>query len=87
MGYNPGKENLRFFKMLPSVSNTTTQILGSSLKLRGQNLGYLSPIILKAKFGTLTRFQRQILGPSPLPPPNMEVPPWVRMQALCLQMC
>ena len=40
-------------------------ILGSYLKFRGQNLGYLSPIFLKAKFGA-----------KPPRPPDMKVPPW-----------
>ena len=61
--------------MLPSVSNATTEIFGSYLKFKGQNLGYLSPIILEAKFGALTEFQRQILRPSPRLP-NTELLPW-----------
>ena len=51
-------------------------ILGSYLKFRGQNLGYLSFMFLEAKFGLQQEFQRPNLGPSPPPrPPNMEVPP------------
>ena len=42
-------------------------ILGSYLKFRGQNLGYLLPIFLEAEFGDPKEFQRQILGPSPPP--------------------
>ena len=38
-------------------------ILGSYLKFKGQNLGYLSPVFLEAKFGTTSW------------PPNMEVTP------------
>ena len=57
--------------MLPSVSNTTTQILGSYLKFKGQNLGYLSPIILEAKFGALTQISEANFGAKL---PNMEVP-------------
>ena len=41
--------------MLPSVSNATTEILRSYMKFKGQNLGYLSPIILEVEFGALTR--------------------------------
>ena len=41
-------------------------ILGSYLKFKGQNLGYLSPV-----------FWRQNLGLPPWPP-NMEVNPWVQ---------
>ena len=51
--------------MLPSVSNTTIQILGSYLKFKGQNLGYLSPIILEAKFGALTQILKANLGAKP----------------------
>ena len=39
-------------------------ILGSYLKFRGQNLGYLSLTFLEAKLGLQQEFQRQILGPS-----------------------
>ena len=39
-------------------------ILGSYLKFRGQNLGYLS-FILEAKFGAPTRISEAKLGPSP----------------------
>ena len=38
--------------MFPSVSNGTKKILRS---FKGQNLRYLSPIILKAEFGALTQ--------------------------------
>ena len=40
-------------------------ILGSYLKFRGQNLGYLSFIFLEANLGPQQEFQRQNLGPSP----------------------
>ena len=44
--------------MLPSVSNATTEILRSYLKFKGQNLGYLSPIILEVEFwGSNTNFR------------------------------
>ena len=56
-------------------------ILGSYLKFRGQNLGYLSFIFLEAELGLQQEFQRQNLGlqqefqrqtlePSP-PPPDL----------------
>ena len=63
--------------MLVSVFNTTTQILGSYLKFKGQNLGYLSPIILKANFGARsdTNFRGKFWGQVPRPP-DMEVPLW-----------
>ena len=61
--------------MSPLVSNTTTQILGSYLKFKGQNLEYLSPIILEAKLGALTQISEANFGTRPLRPPNMEVPP------------
>ena len=52
-------------------------ILGSHLKFRGQNLGYLSFIFLDAKFGAPTRISEAKFGAKPPPrPPNMEVPPW-----------
>ena len=50
-------------------------ILGSNLKFRGQNLGYLSPIFLEAKFGAPTRISEANFGAKPPRPPNMEVPP------------
>ena len=52
-------------------------ILGSYLKFRGQNLGYLSFIFLEAKFGAPTRISEAKFGAKPLRPPNMDVPPWV----------
>ena len=36
------------------IYRALTQILGSYLEFKGQNLGYLSPIFLKAKSGALT---------------------------------
>ena len=51
-------------------------ILGSYLKFRGQNLGYLSFILLEAKFGAPTRISEAKFGAKPPRPPNMEVPPW-----------
>ena len=50
--------------------------LGSYLKFRGQNMGYLSFIFLEANFGAPTRiFRGKIWGQAPRPP-NMEVPSW-----------
>ena len=46
--------------------------LGSYLKFRGQNLGYLSLIFLEAKLGLQQQFQRR-QAPPPRPP-DMEVP-------------
>ena len=40
-------------------------ILGSNLKFRGQNLGYLSPIFLEAKFGSPTRISEANFGAKP----------------------
>ena len=51
-------------------------ILGSYLKFRGQNLGYLSFIFLEAKFGAPTRISEAKFGAKPPRPSNMEVPPW-----------
>ena len=44
-------------------------ILGSYLKFRGQNLGYLSFIFLEAKFGVPTRISEAKFGANPPPPP------------------
>ena len=52
-------------------------ILGSYLKFRGQNLGYLSFIVLEAKFGAPLRISEAKFGAKPSRPPNMEVlHPW-----------
>ena len=51
-------------------------ILGSYLKFRGQNLGYLSLMFLEAKFGAATRISEANFGAKPPRPPNMEVPTW-----------
>ena len=40
-------------------------ILGSYLKFRGQNSGYLSLIFLEAKFGALTRISKANFGAKP----------------------
>ena len=50
-------------------------ILGSYMKVRGQNLGYLSLIFLEAKFGAPTRISEVNFGAKPPRPPNIEVPP------------
>ena len=44
-------------------------ILGSYLKFREQNLGYLSFIVLEAKFGAPTRISEAKFGANP--PPNL----------------
>ena len=63
-------------------------ILGSYLKFRGQNLEYLSPIFLEAKFGAPTRISEANFGakpPHPPPrPPNMEVPTGVELPKVML---
>ena len=48
--------------------------LGLYLKFKGQNLGYLLPIFLEAKFGAPTRLSETNFGTKP-PPPYMEDPP------------
>ena len=56
-------------------SREKVPILGSYLKFRGQNLGYLSFIFLEAKFwGSNKNFRGKIWGQAPRPP-YMEVPP------------
>ena len=45
-------------------------ILGSYLKFRGQNLGYLSLIFLEAKFGAPTRISEANFGAKP-PSPDL----------------
>ena len=65
--------------LLPQDAKVGKKIpmLGSSLKFRGQNLGYLSPIFLEAKFGAPTILSEANFGAMPPPrPPNMEEPPW-----------
>ena len=42
-------------------------ILGSNVKFRGQNLGYMSPLFLEAKFGAPTRISEANFGAKPLP--------------------
>ena len=44
---------------------STTQILGSYLKFKGQNLGYLSPIFWEAKFGALKQISEANFGAKP----------------------
>ena len=41
------------------------KIMMSSLKFRGQNLGYLSPIFLEAQFGAPTIVSEANFGPKP----------------------
>ena len=48
---------------------------GAYLKVRGQNLGYLSPIFLEEKVGTPARISEANFVAKPPRPPNMEVPP------------
>ena len=67
--------------LLPQDAKVGKKIpmLGSSLKFRGQNLGYLSPIVLEAKFGALTIISEANFGAKPPPPPrppDMEELPW-----------
>ena len=51
-------------------------ILGSYLKFRGQNLGYLSFIFFGGKiWGSNKNFRGKIWGQAPRSP-DMEVPPW-----------
>ena len=45
-------------------------ILGSYLKFRGQNLGYLSLIFLEAKFGAPTRISEAKFGANP---PDLQI--------------
>ena len=53
-------------------SSEKIPILGSNLKFRGQNLGYLSPIYLEAKFWAPTRISEANFGAKRPRPPNME---------------
>ena len=41
---------------------STTPILGSCLKFKGQNLGYTSPIFLEVKFGALAQISEARFG-------------------------
>ena len=51
-------------------------ILGSNLKFRGQNLGYLLHIFVEAKFGAPTRISKSKRPRQP----SMEVPPGVMLK-------
>ena len=64
-------------------------ILGSYLKFRGQNLGYLSFIFLEAKFGAPTRISEAKFWAKPPRPPNMDVPPWdsIGLETSCSFQC
>ena len=61
----------------------TVPILGSYLKFRGQNLGYLSFMFLEAKFGAPTRISEAKFGAKPPRPPDMKVPPWAPQLQSC----
>ena len=52
-------------------------ILGSYLKFRGQNLGYLPFMFLEAKFVAPTRISDAKFGGKIPRPANMEVPPGI----------
>ena len=69
-----GKVQPSYYKRKNLGSSVTTRrkswenipILGSYLKLRGQNLGYLSPIFLEAKFGAPNKnFEGKFWGQAP----------------------
>ena len=66
-------------------------MLGSNLKFRGQNLGYLSPIFLEAKFGAPTIISEANFGAKPNRPPNIEEPPgptqWIHEKWAPSKMC
>ena len=72
------RKNLESSVTKRSKSWEKVPILGSYLKFRGQNLAYLSFILLEAKFGAPTRISETKFGAKPPSrPPNMEVPLWV----------
>ena len=50
-------------------------VLGTNLKFRRQNLGYLSPLFFEVKFGAPTRILEGNFGGKAPRPPNMEIPP------------
>ena len=56
------------------------------LKFKGQNLGYLSPIFLQAKFGAPTRISEAKFGAKSPPPPDLLYgsTPWVQNKVLLL---
>ena len=82
LGQGPAKftkqeEKLRKFCHHKTQELGEVSILGSYLKFRGQNLGYLSLIFLEAKYGAPTRLSEANFGAKPPSrPPDMEVPPW-----------
>ena len=53
------------------------RILGSYLKFKGQNLGYLSPIFLETTFGDRMQISEANFGVKLPDPPDMKVSPWV----------
>ena len=90
----PGKRFLYYlfrcyFKCYPFTAHqnsqrSNTQILGSYLKFKRQNLGYLAPIFLEAKFGAPARISEANFGGPTLPPtPNMKAPPGAETQPHC----
>ena len=60
-------------------------ILGSYLKLRGQNLGYLSLKFLEVKFGAPTRVSEANFGVKRPDLPIWKCPSWVYLQGLKFQ--
>ena len=54
---------------------TILATFGVSLKFKGQNLGYLSPIFLEAKFGAPTRISGKLCGQVPRSPNTEVLPP------------
>ena len=71
------RKNLGSFVTTRRKSWENIAILGLYLKFRGQNLGYLSPIFLEAKFGAPTKISKINFGGQASPGYfNMEVRPW-----------
>ena len=64
LGHNP--VDTREYTANENSQRSITQLLGSDLKFKGQNLGYLSPIFLEAKFGALTQISEANLGAKPI---------------------
>ena len=59
-------------------------ILGSNLKFRGQNLGYLSPLFLEAKFGAPTRISGANFGAKPPDLLIWKYPPGYKIKRLVM---